>query len=94
MNDKYNDKLCSSNEVIQWNEWGDLECLQKPTIVIDGGLFPDTVYISIGRKAGEWNGCEWYNENECEMENRKPGHESQSKDINVWNRLRRKWFVE
>jgi len=23
MNDKYNDKLFTSNEVIQWNEWGD-----------------------------------------------------------------------
>jgi len=33
MIDKYNDKLCSSNEVIQWNEWGDLKYLQKPTII-------------------------------------------------------------
>jgi len=33
MNDEYNEKLCTSNEVIQRNEWGNLKRLQKPTIV-------------------------------------------------------------
>jgi len=40
MNDKYNDKLCTSNEVIQLNEWGDLKCLQKPAIVDWWRLIP------------------------------------------------------
>ena len=31
------------DEMILWNEWGELKCLQKPTIQVkvDGGLFPD-----------------------------------------------------
>jgi len=81
MIDKYNDKLCTSNEVIQWNEWGDLKCLQKPAIVDRWRLIPRHCVQCIGSKAGEWNDCGWYNENECEMENRNPGQESQRKDM-------------
>jgi len=40
MNNKYNDKLCTSNEVTQWNEWGDFKCLQKPTIIDWWRLIP------------------------------------------------------
>jgi len=44
MNDKYNEKLCTSNEVIQWNEWGDLKCLQKPTIVTSINLQLNSIF--------------------------------------------------
>jgi len=41
----YKDKNVQLREMIMWNEWGDLKCLQKPTnqMEIDGGLHPDTV---------------------------------------------------
>ena len=86
MNEIYNEKY-TSEEVIQWNEWGDLKCLQKPTKSILMEAYSQTLWTWVGRNAGEWNGRGCYNENECEMEIQKPGQKSQRRDVKAWNRL-------
>ena len=46
MNDKYNDKSVHTMKWYQWNEWEDLNCLQKPTIQVAWGrqlYFPVTI---------------------------------------------------
>ena len=59
-------------------------------------LTPRHCITIFGRKAMEWDGCEWYSENDCEM---KSTELSQIEPENCpsrceWNRLWRKWLAE
>ena len=44
--------------------------------------YSQTLSTWVGRNAGKWNDREWYNENEYEMEVRKPDQKSQRSDVN------------
>jgi len=78
-----------------WNEL-DLKCPQKPTkqIDIDGGLLPDTVsnkktITRVTQDDYGWCQRKWICDGSAEVRSR----ESEN-DVEVWNRLRRKWLLE
>jgi len=53
------------------------------TSILVEANYSQTLCTWVGHIAGEWNGWGWYNENECEMEVRNPGQESQRIDVNA-----------
>ena len=93
MNDLYNDKIyMRRSDTMKGVRRFKVPAKANQSTMMEA--YSQTLWTWVGRNTGEWKGREWYNENECEMEVRKPGQKSQRWDVKAWNRLSRKWFVE